>query len=548
MTLRRLAGTIAIAFILCRGAAIAAGPSLSVQVPMTDGTKLMTDVYLPASGGGPWPAVIARSTYGRIGGPLDAFLRQGLAVVAQDVRGMGKSEGEKFVFNADGWRPGLTDGADTVAWVRAQPWCNGKVGTWGGSALGITQMLLAPATPHVAAQYIEIAPSNLYEDMFYPGGVFRKCLLEGWLPQIGQAHLLPVYKAHPAYDDFWSYYNIEARAADIAAPAMFVGGWYDIFQQGTIDAFTTRELEGGGGAKGNNYLIMKWGAHLDKPTPDYTFSENRYALDTNRALAAFFARHLLGDPMALDGFAKVHYYVIGADTPGAPGNEWRTADAWPPFATDATTYRLRGNGRLTTATPLFSGRAVRSFTFDPKDPFPTRGGANLTIPAGPYDQRTVSKGRRDLLRFATKPLRHPLEIAGRVTARLFVSSDAPDTDFAAKLLDIYPPGDGRQILVLDSIRRVKTRLGYDRVAPPLDGPDDIVEIEIDLQSTSWIFAKGHRIGLDVSSSNFPRFEINPNTGADFPSADAAVRVARNAVHLDDEHPSAVVLPVRPVAD
>jgi hypothetical protein len=524
--------------------AFSAKPAEYVLMPMTDGTKLATDVYLPQPEGGPWPAILARSTYGRVGGPVDEFLAQGYAVVVQDVRGMGMSEGEKHVFNADGWRQGLTDGVDTVAWIRAQPWCNGKIGTWGGSALGITQMLLAPATPHVSAQYIEIAPSNLYEDMFYQGGVFRKSMMEGWLSFITQDNLVPVFKAHPVYDEFWSYYNVEARAGDITAPALFIGGWFDIFQQGTLDGFVSRELKGGPGAKGNNYLVMKWSTHSDKPVPGFKLRASVAALKVNQIRDAFYARFLKGDEAPLKAFAKVNYYVMGADTENAPGNEWRTADAWPPFPTETTRYYLHGNGDLSTVPPS-EASAAKTFTFDPKNPFPTRGGANLILPAGPFDQRTVSDKRQDLLQFTSAPLTEPMEITGRVNVRLFVSSDAPDTDFTAKLVDIYPPGDDRQILMLDSIRRVKTRLGYDQVAPPLTGSSEVIELDIDLQSISWVLDRGHRIGLHVSSSNHPRFEVNPNTGADFPAEGVEMRAANNTVHVDQTHPSALVLPVRP---
>lgn len=530
--------------VLTAAAAMAAPSVLTESVQMSDGTKLATDVHLPESHGGPWPVIVARSTYGRVGGPIDSLLKMGIAVVAQDVRGMGQSDGEKFVFYADGWRPGLTDGAETISWVRSQPWCNGKIGTWGGSALGITQMLLAPATRDVAAQFIEIAPSNLYEDMVYQGGVFRKSLLEGWLPQIGQPHLLDVYKSHPRFDPFWWYYDVEMRAPDITAPGMFVGGWYDIFSQGTIDAYLSRETNGGNGARGNNYLVMKWSAHLETETPDYKLNANRWSFDVNRFMAAFYARHLLGQADALSQYAKVNYYVMGADTPGSPGNEWRTASSWPPFAARATHYYLHANGTLDTQASDDRKTHSRSFDFDPRNPVPAHGGANLTIPAGPMDQRERRAKRKDILAFATEPLIDPMEVTGRVSVRLFVSSDALDTDFTAMLVDIYPSGDHREIQVLDSIRRVKTRFGYGAAAPLLTGPDEVVELIIDLQSTSWIFDRGHRIGLQVSSSNFPRFEVNPNTGAEFPSEGEEARVAHNTVHMNKSHPSALILPVR----
>jgi hypothetical protein len=181
--------------------------------------------------------------------------------------------------------------------------------------------------------------------------------------------------------------------------------------------------------------------------------------------------------------------------------------------------------------------------YDPAQPFPTHGGANLLLPAGPFDQRTVNEGRTDLLKFATAPLERPIEVTGRVRVVLYVSSDAPDTDFTAKLVDVFPAGDDREILMLDNIRRVKYRSGFEAPAPLLVSPDQVVTIEIDLWSISWIYNTGHRIGLQISSSNYPRFEKNPNTGDDFPKEDN-LRVAHNMVHTGKNRPSALFLPLR----
>lgn len=528
--------------VLLLGALLFAQVSCAVEpvkhlVPMRDGTKLVTDVY-KRPGDGKWPALLARSTYGRGKGEADSFVNQGYAVVIQDVRGMGESEGEKYVFHPDGWREGLMDGADTVAWIKAQPWCNGVVGSFGGSALGITQQLCAPATDGLSGQFIEVAPSNMYTQVAYRGGVWGKNLLEGWLAAIQQPHLIQVYKEHPRYDTFWTYYNFEAKAPEMTAPALFVGGWFDIFNQGEIDSFVTRERDGGPGCKGNNYLIMKWSPHGPDTTPDYKHNQNRFDLKISDIRKKFFRKTLQGDAQAMDGVAKVHYYVMGDDAPGAPGNEWRTAETWPPYATTETAFHLGGDA-LTAAA---GDAAFREFTFDPKNPVMTVGGQNLLIPSGPYDQRSVS-GRADVLKYATAPLEKPLEITGRVTVRLSVSSDCPDTDFTAKLVDIFP--DGREILMLDNARRVKSREGLDKVAPLLTGPDDIVTIEIDLWSIAWIFNTGHRIGLQISSSNFPRFEVNPNTGDDFPEQAKEMRTAKNRVHSGPVHDSVLLLPVKP---
>ena len=203
----------------------------------------------------------------------------------------------------------------------------------------------------------------------------------------------------------------------------------------------------------------------------------------------------------------------------------------------STPFYLAGPDRLARSIPAGDeGRA--EFIYDPRDPCPTHGGANLALPSGPFDQRKVSS-RNDVLRFTTEPLAAPLEITGRVKVRLFVSSDAPDTDFTAKLVDVYP--DGREILLLDSIQRVKLRDSLE--TPELLPPGEVGELEIDLWSISIVFARGHRIGLQISGSNYPRFEKNPNTGADFPSDDS-LQTARNRVHFGPGNPSSLVLPVR----
>ncbi len=291
-------------------------------------------------------------------------------------------------------------------------------------------------------------------------------------------------------------------------------------------------------------LIMKWGGHgADKSqtqfTGDFAADPNRYDLRISEVAAAWFDYHLHGKEDALDAYSAVHYYTIGdADAPDAPGNVWRTADTWPPFETTETPIFFGPDGTLRGEPPTAAGTA--SYSFDPNDPFPTLGGPLLLMPFGPYDQRAVTEGRDDYSAFVSEPLEQPLEITGRVRVRLFISTDAPDTDFTAKLLDIYP--DGRQINMLDGIQRVKFRNGFETAAPLLDDPEEVVEVTVDLWSTSWVVNTGHRLAVHVSSSNFPRFEVNPNTGEDFPGD--TLRAARQTIHFGPEHPSALLLPIR----
>lgn len=519
-------------------------PTQTVMVKMTDGTELATDIYLPKEGGPAWPVIVARSAYPRgiAMGEADEFIKKGYAGVVQDIRGMGHSKGERSVFRADGWMDDLRDGPDTISWIKQQPWCNGKVATFGPSALGITQVLMAPVTKDLACQYIAVAPSNFYFNLVYQGGVWKENLVEGWLTLLNLKPTIPLYKSHPYYDDFWTYYNAEDRAGDITAPAMHVGGWYDIFQQGTLRSFITRQNNGGPGAKGNQKLIMKASAHNGDDQRDYKVKPNRGDLKIGALRDAFLEYWLKGIDNGIMKEPTVHYYVMGDDRdPNAPGNEWRSADTWPPFPTVETPYFLREDGALATDLPATEG--TRSYVFDPKNPVSTHGGANLFIPAGPFDQRRLLDGRNDILRFVSEPLAEPTESTGQIFVRLYVSTDAPDTDFSAKLVDVFPSGDDREILMLDGIQRVKLRESFEKPCPLLTSPDQVVEIKIDLWSISWVFNKGHRVGLHVSSSNKPRFAVNPNTGEDFPK-DGVMRTANNMVHMGGKYPSAVLLPVK----
>jgi len=521
---------------------------------MQDGVKLATDVYLPKEGGPAFPVVLARSVYGRGAGPQLAagYNKIGLAFVVQDTRGRGDSEGEKdMVFLDDGWNE-HPDGLDTVNWIRQQPWCNGTVGSWGMSALGITQVLMAGTGADLDGQSIAVAAANFYDQLSYQGGVFRKQLAEKWVTGQKSPHVIELWKQHPAYDEFWDGFNAAARAPKVVAPAVHIGGWFDIFGKGTVENFTSRQYNGGEGAKGNQKLVMgPWPHGPSKKTGDLELADN-FNFDIGGYEKKFYEHWLLGKDNGLDKEPAVHYYTLGAcGEEGAPGNEWRTADAWPPVPATETAYLLTADGGLTTDAAAVEG-GKREYPFDPADPCPTVGGQNLFPDhgIGPMDQRKVSS-RPDVLAFATPPLDAPVEITGNVKVRLYVSSDAPDTDFTAKLVDIYP--DGREILMLDNIRRLKFRNGYEKAEPLPAG--EVGMLELDLWNISLIVNKGHRIGVQVSSSNYPRFEVNPNTGADFPGylsekkdgvavTDTwTVRKAQNTVYMDKEHPSALLLPI-----
>jgi predicted acyl esterase len=537
------AGTVLLLLTAAAGACVAqtrqAPPATAHRVAMRDGTKLATDVYLPGDGTGQYPAIVVRTPYdkSRGGAALAATAaRRGYALVVQDLRGRFQSEGHHAIIFANDGLGDHQDGPDTLAWVARQPWCTGRIGTWGGSALGITQNMAAPLAPDaLQAQFVSVAFSDYYGQAAYQGGAFRAQLLERWLQATGMTERnLATFVAHPRYDAFWKRLTFEARAGDVRAPAVYHGGWYDIFLQGTLNAFTAVHYRGGAGARGKCRLILG-------PIGHGTFTELKYPANAAQGPAcgdafAWFDHALLGKDNAAAREKAVHYYVMGDPTdPQAPGNHWRHADDWPPPARP-TPFYLHADGTLARDRRP-EGDGARTYRYDPKDPVPSVGGQELGVPLGPMDQRRVEQ-RPDVLLFTTAALAEPLEVTGQLSARLFVSSDCPDTDFTVKLCDVYP--DGRSMLVTDGILRARYRESFETES--FLEPGRVYELDVDLWSTSLVFNKGHRLRVAVSSSNAPRFEANPNTGKPF-RADAETRVARNTLHVSARHPSRIVLPL-----
>ncbi|MCC2669491.1 MAG: putative acylase and diesterase [Armatimonadetes bacterium] len=507
---------------------------------MADGVKLATDVFLPTKGKPPYPTVLIRSPYNKDGmKPIATNLTaQGYAVVVQDLRGRFASEGHHaIIFGNDGLGGKHQDGHDTLRWIAKQEWSNGKVATWGGSALGIVQNMSAPGAPEaLKGQVVLVAFSDYYRQAAYQGGVWRKELLEGWLKATQMEDVnLATFLEHPTYDDFWKGLNAEAHAEQVNAPGVFVGGWYDIFLQGSINSFTTIQQRGGPNARGKCFLVLGPQAHGAFNDKFYYPNAAQSPLDV-AAQMNLLSQWLKGATVdAKKQLLPVHYYVMGAvGEADAPGNIWRSVETWPPPA-KATPFYLQADHSLRAGKPEQDGKL--SFRYDPAKPVPTTGGQNLQIAKGPMDQRPV-ESRPDVLLFSTEPLTRPLEVTGRITARLYVSSDCPDTDFTVKLTDVYP--DGRSILVTDGIQRASLRKSLEK-RDPLK-PGEVYELSVDLWSTSLVFNKGHRVRIAVSSSNAPRFEPNPNTGDPHPVA-GRTRVATNTVQLSGRYPSRIELPV-----
>jgi len=528
-----------VCFLITSLPAWSAPPAVQTHmVPMADGVRLATDVYLP-EGKPPFPTLLLRTPYNKKGNAGTAALvsKLGYALVVQDLRGRFASEGHHaIIFGNDGLGGKHQDGHDTLNWVAGQDWSNGQIITYGQSALGIVQNMAAPGAPEsLKGQVVGVAFSDYYHQAAYQGGVWRKELLEGWLKATGMEEInLPTFLEHSTYDDFWKGLNAEAHADQVNAPGVFTGGWYDIFLQGTINSFIEIQKRGGPQARGNCFLIITPTAHGAFDQPVHYPNIGKVPINPAAPLNVF-DRWLGKVPGDAPPLKPIHYYVMGdTETAGAPGNYWRSVDSWPPPATPTPHY-FHADQTLQTMPPASAG--ARTYKYDPEHPVPTLGGQNLLIPKGPLDQRPV-ESRADVLLFTSEPLDAPVEVTGRVRARLFVSSDCPDTDFTVKLCDVFP--DGKSRLVTDGICRASRRISTERSDPLV--PGEVVELEVDLWSTSLIFNTGHRIRIAVSSSNSPRFEPNPNTGDPHPVA-GKTRIATNTLHLSPEHPSHILLPI-----
>jgi hypothetical protein len=508
---------------------------------MRDGARPATDVYLPA-GAALFPVILLRSPYNKaLGRDLGlAGAKHGYATVIQDTRGRFASEGENLPFYAHGWGA-HHDGVSTVDWIAAQAWCNGKIGTFGGSALGITQYQLAGGgSDRIAAQHVSVGAPNLYEGGVYRGGVFRKAMIEDWL-RVSQFsdRALELWTSHPAYDRYWRGLEVTTRYRWASAPALHLGGYFDIFAQGTIDAFLGFQRHGGPRARGAQKLILGPWTHavLTEKAGELTFPNARCPPGDVHDHFRWFDYHLKGISNSAATQAPVTYYVMGdISDPEAPANVWRSASTWPPLPVSLTRYFLRRDHSLSSTEPN-EERASLSYRYDPANPAPTIGGYELTLPAGPRDQ-TPLDGRTDVLVFSSPVLAEPFEVTGRVRARLYLSSDAPDTDLVVKWCDVYP--DGRSFNICEGILRARYRQSLRRER--LLEPGTVYGLDVDLWSTSIIFNRGHRLRVLVTSSSAPGYDPNPNTGAPFRQS-RTIRVAENTLWLSSARPSHVLLPV-----
>lgn len=477
----------------------------TIMMPMRDGVRLSTTVYQPFLGG-PWPVILIRTPYNQeeISEFALPILLAGFVLVTQDTRGRFASEGEDRVFQSDGWGE-LQDGYDTVEWIAGQSWCDGNVGMWGYSAYGITALMAAAAAPpSLKCMAVGYAPSQGWGQTSYQGGAFRQSLVNEWLVNNDSAHMLETFREHPVNDAFWDAYDIESRVEFIQTPILHIGGFYDCFQLGTLNAFRLIQNRGNGQAPGNQQLIMgPWTHvnHYEREQGELTFPLNA-TLNEIDELVAWFSYWLKGDENGIMENPPVTYYVMGdASDDDAPGNEWKTAESWPPPAEQAQFF-LHEQGALALEAPTATGNSA--FPLSGPDFVPTLGGMNLEIPAGPFDQAAI-EARSDVLTFETAPLSEPMEVVGHVTAVVYASANLSNIDLSVRVSDVYP--DGRSILLCDGIIRASFRESQTNPTPI--EPGEVYRYEIDCWATSVVLNRGHRLRISITHSNTPRFEPNP---------------------------------------
>jgi putative CocE/NonD family hydrolase len=558
---------------------------------MRDGTELATDLWVPEST--PAPTLLVRLPYGKDLPALFAYglvpnifalVEAGYAVVWQDCRGTFRSGGE--------FTPMLNepaDGADTVAWLLEQPWCDGNIGTYGPSYLGFVQWASLTGGARLKAIAPCVTTTDYYTTPWYSeGGAMSWHTIQSWSttmalveairrgdgeltfglgamvaePEPHLAALPPRHQPllekmwpwwsdiqeHPARDQYWQDLSVIDHAEQVTVPALHIGGWFDIFAANTARSFT--ELRARAGTEearnGQRLIIGPWD-HLNSTGiyPDRRFGMLADAItqDITGEHVKFFDRWLRGNATAEEAAAPVKIFVMGID-------QWRDEQDWPLPDTSYEAWYLDGSGQANSSAgdgllrpQPPAAEATDTYLYDPLRPVPTLGG-RIMLPttanqAGAVDQRQA-EARDDVLCFSSDVLTEPLEVTGHVSLTLFASSSAPDTDFTGKLVDVFP--DGRAIYLTDGILRTRYR---DSLAEPEPlTPGQPYELSLDLSVTSNVFLPGHRIRLEVSSSNFPRYDRNSNTGGVITAESAdQVTVAVNRILHGPGHPSRLTLPV-----
>ncbi len=559
----------------------------NLPVKMRDGVTLYADVYHPDTDG-KFPVLLQRTPYNKLGWGIEFGYKaaaRGYVVVLQDVRGRFTSEGDWYTFIHE-----AEDGYDTVEWAAALPYSSGKVGMFGGSYVGATQMLAATThPPHLAGICPVVTASNYHDGWTYQGGAFEQWFSESWTSGLAQdtlnrqiekasnarlgENVLPLtayplfnlstpgaastatsalapyfldWLAHPSYDDYWKHLSIEPHYPDITVPALHIAAWYDIFLGGSLRNYLGLKTHAATEeARKGQHLLVIIGGHAGegRKIGEIDFGPEAAKFSEADATLDWYDFLFKGVQNEFANGKRVKLFVLGL-------NQWRFEDDWPLARAKSTKYFLhaqasanssKGDGVLSTTPP--ASEPADKFTYDPAKPVPTIGGPLCCdgdhLAAGPYNQSKLEE-RDDVLIYTTPPLDHDIEVTGPVHLDLFASSSAVDTDFTAKLVDVSP--DGSAINLTEGILRAKYRDSQESATPLT--PGKVYPLTIDLWATSNLFRAGHRIRLEISSSNFPRFDRNLNTG-DTAATSSKMATAINSILHDAQHPSALVLPVVP---
>ncbi|HEV7934387.1 MAG TPA: CocE/NonD family hydrolase [Actinomadura sp.] len=563
-----------------------------VPARMRDGTVLRANVFTPA-GPGDHPVILMRLPYNKdtaqtyVYAQPDFYAAHCYVVVIQDVRGQYKSDGSFYTFRNE-----AADGYDTIEWAARLPHANGRVGMYGFSYPGATQWL--PATlrpPHLVTIVPAMTSSDYHDGWTYEGGALDLSFAEDWplttiansavrrypdgaaldasmnkaakeefskwywhLPLKNYPPLRPDdprvapyffdWLKHPDNDAYWQQWSIRRRYGQVTVPTLNFDGWYDIFVNGALENFEGMRRQGGSqaGREGTKLVVGPW-VHMPWSRKVGQIDFGPQAVNPIDALQLrWFDYWLKGVRNGIDTDPAVRVFVMGAD-------KWRSADAWPIPGTAYRSYYLHsqgdantltGTGTLSTSPPASGETATDRYKYDPSNPVPSFGGRfQASVPGGPYDQRLIEQ-RPDVLVYSTPALAQDVEVTGPITMTLYAASSAPDTDWTAKLTDVHP--DGTSMLIQYGIQRARYRVSETHPTPIK--PGKIYKYTIQVWPTSNLFKAGHQIRLEISSSNFPMYDRNPNTGHPF-GQDADLRVARQTIYHDVEHPSAITLPVMP---
>ena len=548
---------------------------IDIKSPMRDGVNLSVDLYLPKSDG-PFPTVLIRTPYDNNTEELIAKARAlanlGFACVVQDTRGRYDSDGHNVPFHGQ-----AEDGFDTQEWIGRQPWSNGKVGTTGGSYLGIMQWQSAPlASQYLACTVPRVAACDHVADALAPGGAFQltwlmvvaaEAAVSGrvvhnerqyqwseatrYLPMVDFDQFigcnLPFWRSwirQPLDSDYWTELDVSDRWEEIQAPAFNMSGWYDVHVQSAFDFLNGLRHHGGSQAARMSKLVVgPWTHSLSQSSKvgDIDFGIAS-VLDLDAMELQWFDYWLKDVDNGVVDEPPLKIFIMGI-------NQWRDEFEWPLARTDWQKWYLHSNGHANTVrgdgvlSPIVAtDEPADRFVYDPEYPVQSLGGNHVTetiTPNGPYDQRPVEM-RTDVLCYTSEPMKEDLEVIGPIHLILYAATDAPDTDWTAKLVDVSPSGYAKNLC--DGIIRARYREGFSR--PSLLNPGEVYQYEIEVGMTGNVFLAGHRIRLEVSSSNFPRFDRNLNTGHPI-GLNSEMRVARQDIHHHRTHPSHMLLPVIP---